>query len=290
LRSIEDRGHPWRGTQLTRTQWFEGLGVQTMAENSNVDLLYWVGCTEALEDRSLKVAQAIAQVLKKAGVKFAVLGDEECCCGDPARRLGNEYLYQTLAQKNIQTLNGYGVKKIVTGCPHCFNTLKYEYPQFGGQFEVLHHTEFLLGLFSQGRLAIDKSPRLKATYHDACYLGRYNNLYDQPRQLLSYLPDLNLIEMTRNKERSFCCGGGGGHLWLEEQKVGQRINVMRTQQALASGAQLVATSCPYCLQMFQDGIKTEAAEERIQVKDISELLLESALYPLTPARPSAPES
>jgi Fe-S oxidoreductase/nitrate reductase gamma subunit len=280
LRSIEDRGHPWRGTQLTRTCWLEGLDVPTMAENSDVNVLYWVGCTEALEDRSIKVARATAQIMKKAGVKFAVLGDEEFCCGDPARRLGNEYLYQTLAQRNIETLKKYNVKSIVTSCPHCFNTLKHEYPQFGGNFEVVHHTEFFLQLLKEGKLSVSKSPNLTVTYHDACYLGRYNNLYETPRQLLKYLPDTNLVEMERNQERSFCCGGGGGHLWLEEQKVGERINVMRTEQAIASRAQIVATACPYCLQMFQDGIKTKMAEEKLQVKDISEILLASAVYPI----------
>jgi Fe-S oxidoreductase/nitrate reductase gamma subunit len=278
LRSIEDRGHPWRGTQLTRTTWLEGLGVPTMAESSDVDILFWVGCTEALEERSLKVAQAIARLLQKAGVKFAVLGDEESCCGDPARRLGNEYLFQTLAQRNIETLQKYAVKKILTACPHCYNSLKYEYPQLGGEFEVIHHSQFLLGLIEEGRLGISSSPRLKVTYHDACYLGRYNSLFEEPRRLLSYLPDIDFVEMGRNRERSFCCGAGGGHLWLEEQKVGERINVMRTEQALEVGAGAVATACPYCLQMFQDGIKTKAAEEALRVMDISELLMESAIY------------
>jgi Fe-S oxidoreductase/nitrate reductase gamma subunit len=279
LRSMEDRGHPWRGTQLTRTSWMEGLDIPTLAEKRESEVLFWVGCTEALEDRSLKVARATARILKTAGVDFAVLGDEESCCGDPARRLGNEYLYQTLAQRNIETLNGHGVKRIVTGCPHCFNTLKFEYPQFGGKYEVVHHTEFILGLVKAGRLGISKSPRARVTYHDACYLGRYNNLFQAPRELLSYLPEIDLREMARIKERSFCCGAGGGHLWLEEQKVGERINVMRTDQAMATGAQVVATACPYCLQMFQDGIKTRAAEEKVQVKDIAELIVESALYP-----------
>ncbi len=278
LRSMEDRGHPWRGTQLTRTSWMEGLQIPTLAEKRDAEILFWVGCTEALEDRSLKVARAIASILKTAGIDFAVLGDEESCCGDPARRLGNEYLYQTLAQRNIETMNGYGVKKIVTGCPHCFNTLKFEYPQFGGNFEVVHHSEFILGLLKAGRLGISKSPRAEVTYHDACYLGRYNNLFEAPRALLSYLPDITMHEMARSKERSFCCGAGGGHLWLEEQKVGERINVMRTDQAIATGAGVVATACPYCLQMFQDGIKTRTAEERIQVKDLAELISESAYF------------
>ncbi|HEX7475765.1 MAG TPA: heterodisulfide reductase-related iron-sulfur binding cluster, partial [Dehalococcoidales bacterium] len=261
LRSIEDRGHPWRGTTLTRTDWFAGSGIKTLAEDADVDVLYWVGCTEALEDRSFKVSQAIGKLLKTAGVKFAVLGNEETCCGDPARRLGNEYLYQTLAQKNIETFKRYNVKKIVTGCAHCYNTIKNEYPQFGGNFEVVHHTDFILQLLQEGRLKVSKGPNVKVTYHDPCYLGRYNNIFESPRRIFEYIPDLSLVEMQRNYERSFCCGAGGGHMWLEEQKVGERINVMRTQQALQTRAGLVATACPYCLQMFQDGIKTAAAEE-----------------------------
>ena len=278
LRSIEDRGHPWRGTLLTRTSWMEGLDIPTVAENLDVEILYWVGCTEALEDRSLKVAQATAKLMKIAGIKFGVLGSEESCCGDPARRLGNEYLYQTQACKNIETLKNYKIKKIVTGCPHCFNTLKNEYPQFGGEFEVIHHSEFILQLLKEGRLKVSKSPRGKVTFHDPCYLGRYNNIFEVPREILSYLPDISLVEMARNQERSFCCGAGGGHMWLEEQKVGERINVMRTEQAMSTHAEIVATACPYCLQMFQDGIKTKTIEETLKVMDIAEILADSAIY------------
>ncbi len=278
LRGIEDRGHPWRGTLLTRTSWFEDMGVKTLADDSNIDILYWVGCTEALEDRSLKVAQATGKLLTIAGVNFGVLGSEESCCGDPARRLGNEYLYQMQAMRNIEIMKGYNIKKIVTGCPHCYNTLKNEYPQFGGDFEVIHHTDFILQLFREGKLKISKGPRYTVTYHDACYLGRYNNIYEAPRELLKYIPDVTMVEMERNRERSFCCGAGGGHMWLEEQKVGERINVMRTEQAMQVKAQLVATACPYCLQMFQDGIKTKEAEEALNVMDISEILADSAVY------------
>jgi Fe-S oxidoreductase/nitrate reductase gamma subunit len=278
LRSIEDRGHPWRGTLSTRTGWYEGMGIKTLSEDSNVDLLYWVGCTEALEDRSIKVAQATAKLFKIAGIKFGVLGNEESCCGDPARRLGNEYLYQMQAQKNIDILKNYNVKKIVTGCAHCFNNLKNEYPQFGGNFEVVHHSDFIFQLLEKGSLKVSKGPRGLITYHDACYLGRYNNVYESPRKILNYIPDISIVEMEKNRERAFCCGAGGGHMWLEEQKVGERINVMRTDQALATRAKTVATACPYCLQMFQDGIKTKAAEDSIKVMDIAEILVESAVY------------
>jgi len=275
LKSLEARGHPWRGTTLTRTDWMKGLEVKTLVDDKNIDVLFWVGCTSALEERSTKVAQSIARVLKLGGVNFGILGAEEACCGDPARRLGNEYLFQTLAQANIELFKNYGIKKIVTGCPHCFNTLKYEYPQFGGNFEVVHHSQFIAGLVRSGKLKASVSIPDVVTYHDSCYLGRYNDIYDSPRQVLKGL-GVKLKEMPRNRERGFCCGAGGGHLWLEEQKKGERINHMRTEQALATGAKVIATACPYCLQMFEDGIKAKASEESVKVRDIAEIVAESA--------------
>ncbi len=278
LKSLEARGHPWRGTTLTRTDWAEGLDIKILAEDRDIDVLYWVGCTSALEDRSVKVAQAIAQTLKLAGVNFGILGTEETCCGDPARRLGNEYLFQLQAQSNIELFKNYGVKRIITGCPHCYHTLKHEYPQFDGEFEVMHHSEFIARLLQEGKLSIIKGARGVVTYHDACYLGRYNDIFEPPRQVLTSMPDITLVEMVRNRERSFCCGAGGGHLWLEEQKRGQRINEMRTEQVMDTKAQIVATACPFCLQMFEDGIKAKAAEESLKVMDIAELVALSGLY------------
>ena len=278
LRSIEARGHPWRGTTATRTDWAQGLDIKLLSENKDIEILYWVGCTSALEERSMKVAQAIGKVLKLAGVSFSILGSEETCCGDPARRLGNEYLYQMRAQANIELFKNYGIKKIVTGCPHCYNTLKHEYPQFGGQFEVMHHTEFIAQLLKEDRLKIIKGARGVVTYHDGCYLGRYNHIFEPPRQILNSMPDITLVEFERNRERGFCCGAGGGHMWLEEQKVGERINVMRTEQAIETKAQIIATACPFCLQMFEDGIKAKAAEESLKAMDIAELLAGSAIY------------
>jgi Fe-S oxidoreductase len=276
LQSIESRGHPWRGTTLKRTDWAQGLGIKTLAEDSNVDILYWVGCTEALEERSVKVAQSLAKLMKQAGLRFGILGAEESCCGDPARRLGHEYLFQTLAQSNIEVLKRYNIKKIVTGCPHCYNTIKNEYPQFDGNFEVIHHTELIAGLLKEGKIKITKGNYSSITYHDSCYLGRYNDIYQPPRQILKYLPDVKLIEMEKNKKRGFCCGGGGGRLWLEE-RIGQRISENRIDQVIAVKAQLVATACPYCLQMFGDAIKTKQTEETLKVKDIAELVLESTI-------------
>ncbi len=277
LRSIEARGHPWRGTTLARTDWADGLDIKILAEDSDIDILFWVGCTEALEDRSVKVAQALAKLLKLAEVKFGILGAEETCCGEPARRLGNEYLFQMQAEKNIELLKNYNIKKIVTACPHCYNTIKNEYPQFGGEFEVIHHTEFIANLLEQGGLRIIKGSRGVVTYQDSCYLGRYNDIYELPRQILNNMPDITLVEMEQNRERGFCCGGGGGHMWLEE-RVGRRINELRTEQAIEAKAQIIATACPFCLQMFEDGIKAKAAEEWLKVMDIAELVEGSAVY------------
>jgi len=280
LRSIEDRGHPWRGTTLTRTDWVEGLDIKILAEDSpprRIDILYWVGCTEALEDRSVKVAQAMGRLFKLAGIKVGILGAEESCCGEPARRLGNEYLFQMQAKKNIELLKNYNVKKIVTACPHCYNTLKNEYPQFGGEFEVIHHTEFITNLLEEGKLRIIKGSSGAITYHDSCYLARYNDIYEPPRQILNSMSDVTVVEMERNRERSFCCGGGGGRMWLEE-KIGQRISEMRIEQVIEAKAQIVATACPFCLQMFTDAIKAKAVEESLKVMDIAELVAESAVY------------
>jgi Fe-S oxidoreductase len=271
LRSIEDRGHPWRGTTLSRTDWAEGLDIKVLADDSDVDILFWVGCTEALEERSTKVAQSVAKLLKAAGINFGILGVEESCCGEPARRLGNEYLFQMQAEKNIEILKNYGVKRIVTACPHGYNILKNEYPQFGGNYEVIHHTELIYQLLKEGKLKVKKNRNELVTYHDACYLGRYNDIYNQPRQIIRSIPGLDMVEMERNRRRAFCCGGGGGHMWLEEQE-GNRINEMRTEQAMETRAQTVVTACPLCLQMFEDGIKAKAAEEQLKVMDIAELL------------------
>jgi Fe-S oxidoreductase len=274
LRSIEDRGHPWRGTTLSRTDWAEGLGIKTIAEDSNVDFLFWVGCTEALEERSTRVAQAVTRLLKRTGIRFAILGAEESCCGEPARRLGNEYLFQLQAEKNIALFKNYEVKRIVTACPHCYNTIKNEYPQFGGEFEVIHHTEIIAQLIKEGRLKAKRGVGV-VTYHDPCYLGRYNDIYQPPRKIIKSIPETKMVEMEKNRENGFCCGGGGGHMWLEERE-GQRINELRTEQALATGAKMVITACPFCLQMFDDGIKAKAAEEKLKVMDIAELVEKSA--------------
>jgi Fe-S oxidoreductase len=271
IRSIEDRGHPWRGTTASRTDWACGLGIKTLAEDSNIDILLWVGCTGALEERSVPATRSLAKILKLAGVDFGILGNQESCCGEPARRLGNEYLFQVQAERNIKTLNDYGVKKIVTACPHGYHTLKNEYPGFGGRYEVIHHTQLIAQLIEEGRLRIDKGTNGVVTYHDPCYLGRYNDIFQPPRQILKSLPGVKLVEMADNRRRSFCCGGGGGRMWQEEN-TGRRISEMRIEQAIKTGAGTIATACPLCLQMFEDAIKAGGYAESLKAMDIAEMV------------------
>lgn len=271
LRCIETRGHTCRGTTFSRTQWTTGLGIKHLSEDSQVDLLYWVGCAAALEDRNIKVAVAMAKILQTAGINFGILGSEETCCGEPARRMGNEYLFQLQAQKNIEILKGYNVKRIVTSCPHCFNTIKKEYPQFGGEFEVIHHSQLISQLLGEGKIkpaaALDK----KITYHDSCYLGRYNDIYEPPRQIVKAISKRRPLEMERNRRNGFCCGGGGGRFWMEE-RIGKRISEERTEEVIKTGAEIIATACPYCLQMFEDAIKAKEAQESLKALDIAELM------------------
>ena len=274
LMSMEQRGHPWRGTQHTRTDWADGLGVRTLAEHPDAEVLFWVGCTAALEQRSRGIARSMASVLKRAGVDFAILGAEEGCTGDPARRMGNEYLYQVMAQQNIETLDRYNVRKIVTVCPHCFNTIKNEYPHLGGSYEVMHYSEFAAELIAQGRIRPVVTIDTSMAYHDSCYLGRHNGVYDAPREVAAAIPGLKLVEMERRRERGFCCGAGGGHMWMEESR-GRRVNHVRTEQVLETGADTVGVSCPFCLQMFVEGAGSVEGAEGLEARDLIELLDES---------------
>jgi Fe-S oxidoreductase len=274
LMNIEQRGHPWRGTTFTRTDWAKGLDVKTLADHPEAEVLFWVGCTAALEQRSQQVARSMASVLIRAGVDFAILGNEETCTGDPARRMGNEYLYQIMAQQNIEVLQGYNVKKIVTICPHCFNNMKNEYPHLGGDFDVVHYSVFVADLIAQGKIRPVVSLDTSLAYHDSCYLGRHNGVYDAPRQIALAIPGLKLVEMERRRERGFCCGAGGGHMWLEESQ-GRRVNHVRTEQFLETEAQTLGVSCPFCLQMFEEGIQSKDLRDSKQAKDLLELLNES---------------
>ncbi len=274
LRSLEERGHPFRGTSATRTDWAKGLGVKEVATNGRPEILYWVGCAAAFDERNQKVAASLARLLQRAGVNFSILGEEERCTGDPARRIGNEYLFQTLAQENITTLNRYGIKKIVTSCPHCFNTIKNEYPKMGGTYEVVHHTEMLADLVRQGRLRPQQRMDSVASFHDPCYLGRHNGVYDAPRDVLGSIPGLQVKEMGRCRERGFCCGAGGGLMWFEE-KIGKRVSWERTEEALALKPQVLASACPFCLIMFEDAIKVKEASDRTKSLDLAEVLAQS---------------
>ena len=274
LVNMEQRGHPWKGTQATRTDWMEGTGVKTLAEDSDVEVLLWVGCTPALNEANQRVPKAMAALLKAAGVKFGVLGMEETCSGDPARRIGNEYLFQVMGKQNIETFNKYNVKKILTLCPHCFNTIKNEYPQLGGDYEVMHYTEYVDELIQQGRLKPTKPVNISMTYHDSCYMGRHNGVYDPPRRIAKAIPGLELVEMERRRERGFCCGAGGGHMWMEESQ-GKRINHARTEQFLDTKGDTLGVSCPFCLQMFEEGIGSKGVQESKQTKDLLEIVAES---------------
>lgn len=271
LMQIEQRGHPWRGTPHTRTSWMEGIDVP--AFDGSQDYLYWVGCSGALVDRNIPITRAVARLLNEAGISWGCLGEEETCNGDPARRLGNEYLYQMQATALIELLNAKGVRKIITNCPHCFNTMANEYPMFEGKYEVIHHTTFLSQLLQRGALRPKHDLPLTVTYHDSCYLGRHNSNYDSPRDIVDALPGGSRVEMPRSRENSFCCGAGGAHMWMEESK-GKRINVARTEEAVATGAQVIATACPFCIQMFDDGIPTVEPDEekRMKTLDVAELL------------------
>ena len=269
--NLERNFTPWGFSHSSRADWAEGMEIPRMSDGGDIDILFWVGCAGAYDARYRKVTQAFSKLLKYAGVKFAILGLEEKCNGDAARRMGNEYLAQTLITENVETLNGYSVKKIVTTCPHCFHSLKNEYPQFGGNYEVVHHTDFLSGLVAAGKIMPARSLGTTVTFHDSCYLARYNGVIDSPRSLLRSIPELSLAEMPRSKDRGLCCGAGGGRMWMEE-KEGKRINIERTEEALSTKAGAIGTACPFCMTMMTDGVKAKEANERVQVKDVAELL------------------
>jgi len=274
LRNVEQNYNPWGIGWDQRGKWAEGLDVKMLADDAKVEYLFWVGCVGSFDEHGKKIAQSIARLLKKAGVSFGILGPEEKCTGDPARRMGNEYLAQTMIKQNIETLNKYAVKKIITMCPHCFNSLKHEFPDFGGKYEVVHHSQFLARLVKEGRLKPSREVSEAATYHDACYLGRYNDVFQEPRSILKSIPGLRVVEMERSRETSLCCGGGGGRLWMEET-VGKKVSVERTEHVVAAKAGTVVTACPYCTIMFDDAVKVMDIEGKLKRKDIAEILEQS---------------
>ncbi len=273
FKNMETNYNPWSMGYSTRADWVGDLDIKTLAEVGETDYLFWVGCAGSFDDRAKKVSIAMVKILQAAGIQFAILGQEEMCCGETARRMGNEYLAQTLMQGNVDVLKNYKFKKVLAMCPHCFNTLRNEYPQFGLHLDVVHHTQLLKELIESGRLRLNTSfdGAGPITYHDSCYLGRYNEVYEEPREVIRAIPGTRLVEMDRIRHKSFCCGAGGGRMWMEELR-GVRINEMRTEAAINSGAAVIGTACPYCLTMFEDGVKAKGKEERIQVVDIAELI------------------
>lgn len=250
--------------------------AEMIAEGKSPDILFWVGCAGSFDSRAQKVSVAFCKILNALEISFAILGNEEACTGDPARRAGNEFVFQMLALQNIQTLNNYGVRKIVATCPHCFNVLKNEYPELGGSYEVIHHTQFLKQLMESGQLKMKGGGAFegkKITYHDSCYLGRANNVYEAPRELLAAL-DADITEMQRIKSNGLCCGAGGAQMWKEDEPGNKRINTERTEEALATGAEFIAVNCPFCLTMMGDGVKAEEKQDQVMVYDLSELIVQ----------------
>jgi Fe-S oxidoreductase len=289
LKNLENKGDPWGMGQARRAEWMTELDFEVPVADgtipADVEYLFWVGCAGALEDRARKTTKAIATLLHTAGVKFAVLGPAETCTGDPARRIGNEFLFSMLAQQNIETLNEAAPKAIVASCPHCFNTLANEYPQLGGTYEVIHHTQLLARLVEAGRLTPQTAVNEKLTYHDPCFLGRHNKVFTPPREILDAVPGVTAEEMPRCKSRGFCCGAGGARMWMEE-RIGKRINTERIEEALALSPDTISTACPYCLVMLGDAVNEKKAagqaKDTLEVIDVAQLLARSVV----PAEPS----
>ncbi|MCX6071968.1 MAG: (Fe-S)-binding protein [Chloroflexi bacterium] len=274
LRNMQSRGHPWAGIQSLRLRgdWTSDLGLRILAEGDSANTLFWVGCTGALVERNVVATLSMTRVLKAAGVDFAVLGESEACCGDPARRAGYEFQFQIMAEQNIETLKSHNVREIIASCPHCYNTIRNEYPRYGGDFKVVHYSQLIADLVSHGKLRLTNELSSRLTYHDPCYLGRYNSIYLEPRQVLQAIPGTKLEEMERSRNTSFCCGGGGGHMWIEEQPGTTKINQMRLADVLKTGAETVVTACPYCLQMFEESIEHKGIGDSLKARDLVEVV------------------
>jgi Fe-S oxidoreductase len=274
-RGLENQGNPWGINADTRSDWAKDLQIPLMSKKGETDILLWVGCAGSFDQHSQKIARSLVKLLQKAGSDFAFLGNEEKCCGDPARRSGMEYLYQIQARENIETLNRYKFRRIVTICPHGYHVLKNEYAKMGGNYQVMHHSELLLEFLAQNKLKIQTSGNAKMTYHDPCYLGRYNHIYEKPRQLLENLHQQRPLEMAASKKTSFCCGGGGGGMWKEE-KNGKRISHCRIEQAEKTGADTIVTACPFCSIMFHDAL-SETGREKMKTLDLAQAIEEKLI-------------
>ena len=271
FRGIENNSNPWNIGSSDRAAWTEGLDVPLMSEKGEAEYLWFVGCSGSFDDKGKDISRSLAKILNKAGVDYAILGTEEKCCGDPSRRAGNEYLFQMNAEENVTTFKQYKFSKVLTACPHGFQMIKNEYPQFEGKFEVVHHTELIAQLVEQGKIKLSPNGDEKITYHDSCYLGRYNNIYDAPRNVLKTMTNGNLVEMSRTKNKSFCCGAGGGRMFMEES-IGTRINHARVGDVEECGASVVVSACPFCLTMLDDGIKEKGIKEKIMAKDVAQIV------------------
>jgi len=288
FKNLENNESPWAFGAEQRNDWIEQLNAELGKEGKTnnlkklsnigsadeVDVVFWVGCAGAFDNRYINVTKSFAKILNAAEVKFGVLGNEEKCNGDPARRLGNEFLAQQFIQQNVETFKKYNIQKVVTTCPHCFHALKNEYPQFGLELEVIHHTDYICNLIKEKRIVPKTENQKKITYHDSCYLGRYNGNYKAPREILSKVPGLNPVEMKRSKDKGFCCGAGGGRMFMEETE-GKKVYMERTEEALLTGAETIASACPFCMTMLTDGIKDKEKSEEVKIKDLAEIVLES---------------
>jgi len=273
-RNMERQSNPWGIANDQRMEWAADLDVPTIEDHPNPEYILWVGCAGAFDARIKKQTRAMVKILNTAGIDYAVLGHHEGCTGDPARRTGNEMLVQALAEQNVETLKSVNAKKIVTSCPHCLHTLRHDYPQFGGEFEVVHHTQLIDHLYKAGKLHSERSPIGKITYHDSCYLGRWNREFDAPRDVITAVGVPNVVEMTRSKRHGMCCGAGGGRMFMEERE-GERVNVNRTDEVIETGAEAVAVACPFCNIMLTDGMKQRNVDDKIAVLDIAELVAQS---------------